>query len=138
MSAREPGECAELREMNDALVQIIRERFPNIPTGVLPEREMGVLEGLSIAQDVLRGIIAAAQSEESNAEHVTGANVELPAPARAGMRGPEWSPVGCFVRANVRRGEVEIDVYSVLTAGRARALAAALLAAAAHIEETNR
>jgi len=42
---------------NDRLAGYISERFPNIPIGVYSDRDMGVIEGLSIAQSILRTIL---------------------------------------------------------------------------------
>ncbi|WP_418345250.1 hypothetical protein [Rhodococcus pyridinivorans] len=47
----------QIRGINDALVRLINERFPNMPIGVLSDRESGVLEGLSLAQDAIRTIL---------------------------------------------------------------------------------
>ncbi|MCD2147576.1 hypothetical protein, partial [Gordonia paraffinivorans] len=47
----------QIHVYNDRLAGYISERFPNIPIGVLDDREGGVLEGLSIAQSILRTIL---------------------------------------------------------------------------------
>ncbi|APE10781.1 hypothetical protein BO226_17565 [Rhodococcus sp. 2G] len=47
----------QIRAINDGLVSYIKERFPTIPIGVLDDRESGVIEGLSIAQEIIRNIL---------------------------------------------------------------------------------